>query len=172
MVTKVITSNDIDLNTLIIEDSKLKVNVANIVPAAKADKFLKEVRFEKPDFVFVVGSEEGNSPELRVPAADLISGLATLEALEEEKAKVVALEGKVGPLETSLAEEKAKVAEAEGKIASLEQEVETLKSKTPTAEEIAAVITADAVISAIIASIKGEEIKDLADTTKGYLIKQ
>lgn len=185
MVTKVITANDIDLNTLIIEDAKLKVNVANIVPAAKADNFLKEVRFESPDFIFVVGSDEGDKPEIRVPAADLVSGLATQSALDEEKAKVATLEGKVGTLETtleeekgkistlesSLEEEKAKVQEAEGKITTLEQEVETLKSKTPTAEEVAAVIADDTVINAILEAIKGEEIKDLADDTKGYLIK-
>lgn len=171
MVTKVITANDIDLNTLIIEDAKLKVNVANIVPAAKADNFLKEVRFESPDFIFVVGSDEGDKPEIRVPAADLVSGLATQSALDEEKAKVATLEGKVGTLETTLEEEKAKVQEAEGKITTLEQEVETLKSKTPTAEEVAAVIADDTVINAILEAIKGEEIKDLADDTKGYLIK-
>lgn len=161
MVTKVITNNDIDLQTLVIEDNKLKVNVANVVPAAKADRFLKAVtpNVEGKTLTFVTGAEGEEDTNFEVPVGDFLAGVATEEALNAEKEKVKTLEA-------------AKTA-ADEKIKALEEKVATLEGKPDfelTADAVAALIAEAAVKNAIIAAIKGEEIQALDGTSKGFLI--
>lgn len=161
MVTQVITNNDIDLNTLIIEGNKLKVNVANVVPAAKADRFLKSVtpNANNKTLTFVTGAENEQDTSFEVAIGDFLNGVATQEALDVEKAKVQALE--------------TAKAEAEAKVAALEGKVQTLESKPAfelTAAAVAALVAEDALKNAILDAIKGEEIQGLDGVKKGYLL--
>lgn len=144
-ITKVITANDIDSATLEIKNNKLTVKVADIVPAAKADKFLKAVTVSEDGtkLKFTVAGEGAEDTVIETPVANLLTGLATQAALDAEKEKVT----------------------------SLTERVTTLEGKAPTAEQIAALIANEAVTNAILTAIKGEEIQDLAEVTKGYLIK-
>lgn len=179
MVTKVITSNNIDLETLIIDGGKLKVNVDRVVPVAKADKFLKNVSFEGTEFVFTVGSDEGDDPAVRVPANAIVEGLAkqtdldlTNASLEELKGRVDTIEGETIPNLTSTVEQNTNSIESiQTEITAIKERLDTLEAKRLTPEELVAVITDSSVIEAILTSIKGEEIQDLDDVTKGYLIK-
>lgn len=161
MVTKVITNNDIDLNTLIIEGNKLKVNVANVVPAAKADRFLKSVtpNVGNKTLTFVTGAENEQDTSFEVAIGDFLTGVATQEALDAEKAKVQALE-------TAKAEAEAKVAELEGKVTALESKPEFQL----TADAVAALVAEDVLKNAILNAIKGEEIQALDGAIKGYLL--
>lgn len=161
MVTQVITNNDIDLNTLIIEGNKLKVNVAAVVPAAKADRFLKSVtpNTDNKTLTFVTGAENEQDTSFEVAIGDFLTGVATQEALDAEKAKVAALE-------TAKAEAEAKVQALETKV----QELEARPSFELTADAVATLVAEDALKNAIINAIKGEEIQGLDGATKGYLL--
>ena len=152
MTTQVITSNDIDLQTLTIEGNKLKVNVANVVPAAKADRFLKNVAASEDNtkIVFTISPEtaEGEDTTFELPVASFLTGLATTEALEAEKARI---------------------AEVEGKVATLESKPEP-EAYVLTADKLAPLFADETVRGALIEAIKGEEIVGLDGVVKGFLV--
>lgn len=149
MTTQVITSNDIDLQTLVIEGNKLKVNVANIVPAAKADRFLKNVAAsdDNTKIIFTVSPENSGDSDatFELPVASFLTGLATTEALENEKTRIDAVEGKV-------------------------QTLEAKPDNALTADTLTPLFADPAVKEALIAAIKGEEVAGLDGVTKGFLI--
>ena len=152
MTTQVITSNDIDLQTLKIEGNKLTVNLENVVPAAKADRFLKNVTAsgDNTKIIFTVSPEtEGDvDTTFELPVASFLTGLATTEALEAEKARIGVVEGKVSTLE-----------------AKPEPEAYEL-----TADKLSPLLADPAVRASLIEAIKGEEVAGLDGVAKGFLI--
>ena len=157
MTTRIITSNDIDLQTLEIHENKLRVNVANVVPAAKADRFLKNVAANEDNtkIVFTVSPETdgGEDTKFELPVASFLTGLATTEALETEKGRIAAVEGEVTALERQ--------------VFALEQKSE---ANVLTADALTPLLTDPAVKAALIAAIKGEEVAGLDGVAKGFLI--
>lgn len=157
-ITKVITYDNIDLQTLEVVDSKLRVKVENVVPAAKADRFLKSVApsVDGTSLTFTVPDEEGVDQTFDVPMGSFVEGFVKTETFTPVSEKVVELEGKVTTLEEEVNTLKDKVAALEG--------------ASVTAEQIAALVTEEVLKNAIIEAIKGEEIHDLGDVLKGYLL--
>lgn len=171
MTFKVISANNIDLDTLIIEGNKLKVNVARVVPAAKADVFLKEVGVseDKTKLVFKTGTDTETNAPLEIPVANFLEGVVKTQDLQAAVAPLATTEA-LNTLTQALDAEKAKVQEAQGKIETLEQKVAELEAAKATPAKLAELVADPAVKAAIIAAIKGEEVTDLEDAVKGYLI--
>ena len=157
MTTRIITSNDIDLQTLEIHENKLRVNVANVVPAAKADRFLKNVAANEDNtkIVFTVSPETdgGEDTKFELPVASFLTGLATSEDLDTAKGRTSIVEGRVAALEEQ--------------VAALEQKSE---ANALTADNLTTLLTDPAAKEALIAAIRGEEVAGLDGVAKGFLI--
>lgn len=129
-MTQFVTSQNIDLQTLKIEGGKLSVNLENVVPAAKADQFLKQVQVSGSNLLFTVGSaseESGEDKTLTVAISDLLTGVATQSALDTINEKMQALEAKaekIAQLEQAL----EGIEDVKNKVTTMEGEVEELNN--------------------------------------------
>lgn len=131
-MTQFVTSQNIDLETLKIEGGKLGVRLeglSSLVPAAKADQFLKQVQVSGSNLLFLVGSADSEEDQktLTVAISDLLTGVATQSALDTINEKMQALEAKaekIAQLEQAL----EGIEDVKNKVTTMEGEVEELNN--------------------------------------------